>query len=102
MLSSSDVAQRRVFPRMLGQELNGTAGRRANNLATPHFTKFVIFQLVFWDEAALAVSGKIWEGDVLVLGKVFLMACLMRLLLAFSWLRIRILFIYFLVQKNKI
>jgi hypothetical protein len=25
-------------------------------------------KVVFWDEAALAVTGKIWEGDVLVLG----------------------------------
>ena len=43
---------------------------------------------MFWDEAALAVTGNIWEGDVLVLGKILLMACLMRLLsLIIPWLR---------------
>jgi hypothetical protein len=64
----------------------------------------VIFQLVFWDEAALAVTGNIWEGDVLVLGKVLLMACLMRLLLLliFPWLRIRILIIFFKYRENTI
>jgi hypothetical protein len=62
----------------------------------------VVFQLVFWDEAALAVTGNIWEGDVLVLGKVLLMASLMRsLLLIFPWLRIRILVIFFKYKENK-
>jgi hypothetical protein len=27
-----------------------------------------LLQIVFWDEAALAVSGKIVEGDILLLG----------------------------------
>jgi hypothetical protein len=62
----------------------------------------VVFQLVFWDEAALAVTGNIWEGDVLVLGKVLLKASLMRLLLLiFPCWRIRILFIFFKYKENK-